>query len=284
MKLVLSGGGVKSISTLGALEIALRHYNFTHIVGTSAGSIIGALYCLNFSPQEMLRLLNLTKLPEVNSISMSNLVNNYGLSTTNDLWHTLEDIFEMSEISLNITLLELFNISGKLLEISGYNIEKNNTVFFNHLEFPDMHLLKAIAISCNIPLLFEPIEFNGDNYIDGCIMDNYPLSRFCYNDPKVLGISICSENKAVSINNIAEFIVYVMESVRQGSDRCQVRFNPSRSIDVFVPETINCLDFQLNEEEILLLFEVGKKSAEDYFKESYQVDFTNKSKARITFS
>ena len=43
-------------------------------------------------------------------------------------------------------------------------------------------------MSCNLSLLFLPLNLKNDFYIDGGIIDNYPLSHFSYNDPNVIGL------------------------------------------------------------------------------------------------
>ena len=56
--LVLSGGGAKGITHIGIIQ-ALEENNIPidYITGTSIGAIIGALYAMGYTPQEMLNLI-----------------------------------------------------------------------------------------------------------------------------------------------------------------------------------------------------------------------------------
>ncbi|MBS1543678.1 MAG: patatin-like phospholipase family protein, partial [Bacteroidetes bacterium] len=56
--LVLSGGGVRGVAHIGVLK-ALEEYGlrFKRVSGTSAGSIVGALYARGYSPSEILDII-----------------------------------------------------------------------------------------------------------------------------------------------------------------------------------------------------------------------------------
>ena len=57
--LVLSGGGAKGITHIGIIQ-ALEENGIPidYVTGTSIGAIIGALYAMGYTPQEMLELIN----------------------------------------------------------------------------------------------------------------------------------------------------------------------------------------------------------------------------------
>ena len=53
--LVLSGGGVRGVAHIGVLKALVEQSIFpTHIAGTSAGAIVGALYANGNTWQEIL--------------------------------------------------------------------------------------------------------------------------------------------------------------------------------------------------------------------------------------
>ena len=56
--LVLSGGGAKGIAHIGVIK-ALEENNIPidYITGTSMGAIVGALYAMGYTPDEMLALI-----------------------------------------------------------------------------------------------------------------------------------------------------------------------------------------------------------------------------------
>lgn len=53
--IVLSGGGVRGIAHLGVLSALKKTgIKFSHITGTSAGSIAGAFYAAGIDPKKLL--------------------------------------------------------------------------------------------------------------------------------------------------------------------------------------------------------------------------------------
>ena len=52
--LVLSGGGAKGISYIGALRVLeANEIPINYVVGTSIGGVIGGMYAAGYSPDEM---------------------------------------------------------------------------------------------------------------------------------------------------------------------------------------------------------------------------------------
>lgn len=57
--IVLSGGGIRSIAHLGVLKAFINAgITFSHISGTSAGSIVVAFYAAGIDPEEGLNILS----------------------------------------------------------------------------------------------------------------------------------------------------------------------------------------------------------------------------------
>jgi predicted acylesterase/phospholipase RssA len=82
--LVFSGGSIKGIAQLGALQCLLENDiididKIKHIAGTSAGAMIGLLLCIGYKPEEVFRFMKLVKLENTRKIDMTNLIKNFGL-------------------------------------------------------------------------------------------------------------------------------------------------------------------------------------------------------------
>ena len=79
--IVLSGGGIRGIAHLGVLK-ALKNSSiqFSHISGTSAGSIAGAFYAAGIDPEDALNIIIKTNLlrylrPALGSLGLINIEN-----------------------------------------------------------------------------------------------------------------------------------------------------------------------------------------------------------------
>ncbi len=53
---------------------------------------------------------------------------------------------------------------------------------------PDMEILNSLKLSARIPIIFGPIKYNNDFYIDGGVWNNFPIDiAIKYHKRKVIG-------------------------------------------------------------------------------------------------
>ncbi len=170
--LVLSGGGARGIAHIGVLK-ALDELNIhpTVISGTSAGSIIGVLYAMGLSSQDMIDFVGHSSLWKFFRFEWSA----GGLSNLNYLKERL----------IQIGIPPNFEDLQKKLYVTATNLTKGKTEIFN--EGP---LLDTILASCSIPLVFKPVIINGDRYADGGILNNLPASAIISKVHRILGVNV----------------------------------------------------------------------------------------------
>jgi len=187
--LVLSGGGVLGFIHLGALQ----YLNDTQIlpdiekyIGTSIGAIICYLLIIGFSPIEIcLYLIQNNSLDRIDH--HFNIVNlfygNGGALSFDPIMAIIREMTLMKRSSIP-TLSELYESSqGKQFVICTYNFTKDREELLQASSHPDLDCLVALRMSSNIPILFEPFEYNGDIYFDGMLTNNFPLHAIDpYND------------------------------------------------------------------------------------------------------
>ena len=170
--LVLSGGGARGIAHIGVLK-ALDELNIhpTVISGTSAGSIIGVLYAMGLSSQDMIDFVGHSSLWKFFRFEWSA----GGLSNLNYLKERL----------IQIGIPSNFEDLQKKLYVTATNLTKGKTEIFH--EGP---LLDTILASCSIPLVFKPVIINGDRYADGGILNNLPASAIISKVHRILGVNV----------------------------------------------------------------------------------------------
>jgi NTE family protein len=170
--LVLSGGGARGIAHIGVLK-ALDELNIhpTVISGTSAGSIIGVLYAMGLSSQDMIDFVGHSSLWKFFRFEWSA----GGFSNLNYLKERL----------IKIGIPPNFEDLQKKLYVTATNLTKGKTEIFH--EGP---LLDIILASCSIPLVFKPVIINGDRYADGGILNNLPASAIISKVHRILGVNV----------------------------------------------------------------------------------------------
>ena len=80
--------------------------------------------------------------------------------------------------------------------------------FFDYIISPDCKIIDALIMSISIPLLFNPIKYNNQYYVDGGLIDNYPITYFENERKETLGILVSSNTiNRFDINNIEDYLV-----------------------------------------------------------------------------
>ena len=155
--IVLSGGGARGIAHIGVLkaldELGIK---FSIASGTSAGSIIASLYAYGYKPDEIFEQIKALSLLK----SMRPSWAKAGFFTMEGVKELLiKAIPENNFSSLKIPLI-----------VAATEIRKGAIHYFSEGE-----LAPAIMASCSIPALFSPVSFNGGLYVDGGLLDNFPV-------------------------------------------------------------------------------------------------------------
>ena len=196
---VLSGGGAKGAAHIGALkyleEIGLP---IDYVVGTSMGSIIGGLYAMGYSPDELEQLIaNMNWSQYVgNSIdrsAMSEEVRKRNSTMVANIPFSFNGILNKKETNDAVSFLpsayvnntSLINLFNDLCV--GYQKDMN----FNDLPIPfacvatDIKTGKEVDIrygsvpnamraSMAIPGVFAPVSMDGHLLVDGGLVNNFP--------------------------------------------------------------------------------------------------------------
>lgn len=183
--LAMSGGGIKGAAHIGVIQ-ALREENIkVDIVGgTSIGSIVAALYAMEYTPKEMLKLFNyFSKLIFKNSAMYTDPRGKKLLSIQAGGLYSGENIaFAIEEAGKykNIKKLQDLKIPIVIPAVDLRDSEKY--VFTNMGKINDKYLNKAdisiaVRASSSYPAIFAPCIYNKHKFVDGGILDNIPVEE-----------------------------------------------------------------------------------------------------------
>jgi len=213
--LILSGGGVKGVTMLGAL-IYLEKNNIidsiTNIGGTSIGALIGSLLCI-MKPSEIQCKINGMFGFKESDINIKNLFINYGVIGDNHLVNFVGNLF-IEKLNTIPTMLELYNISKKELDIYTVNINRQQLEKLNYKNTPDLLISNAVHMSINLPFLFTKVKYNNSYYVDGGIIENFPWKYYEHiSIEKKIGIDLTSKNIDLEISTLSEYIFQILYSM-----------------------------------------------------------------------
>jgi predicted patatin/cPLA2 family phospholipase len=202
-ELIISSGGNKGISLLGALnEFSKTYplYNFKYLTGCSIGSIICLLLILNYTLTEINEILFKINFGDFQECKLINLIEKSGLDEGIKFTNFLKALFLNKDIAFNITFIDLFIKTNIIFTISVVNITNGKVEYYNHLSQPDMSVLLCVRMSANIPLLFSPVLYNNNYYVDGALLDPFP---FFYNkNTKKYGLWLFDDYEYKFVHNL----------------------------------------------------------------------------------
>jgi predicted acylesterase/phospholipase RssA len=180
------------------------------ISGASAGAILGMFLCQGTPCEEILKIclsINIESLVKPNLLS---IITNYGLTPLESVKNKLFEFFG------NITFSDVFKKYKKKLYISSFCVDTGSTEYFSVDTHPDMIVVQAITMSISVPILFEPVMFNGNYYVDGGLIEKSPMKPL----PKEgsLGLTLSSPITHEPIKNLKTFFTRLINACRKMDD------------------------------------------------------------------
>jgi NTE family protein len=153
----LSGGGARGIAHLGVIKALMEMgIGFDQIAGTSAGAITGAMLAHGYTPDESLKIIESSSFmrrlrPTWNRMGLLRL------DPIVDLYrkHIPHDSFEGLQIPLHVVAVDL-NGGEQVVFETG-------------------ELIRPVLASCCLPGIFEPLQINKRQFVDGGVLNNLPV-------------------------------------------------------------------------------------------------------------
>ena len=200
--LVLSGGGAKGAAHIGVLKyIEEAGIPIDYIAGTSMGSIVGGMYALGYTSDEILAIISQVDWDQL----ISNKVDRQKISYTKKFESRSQLITIPFSIKTDQAELRSRSFKNSLPTgiISGDNLINlfnslsvgySDPIDFNDLPIPFLCIAtnvingeaevlnkgifsKSLRASMAIPVLFDPIKINETLYADGGLVKNFPAEE-----------------------------------------------------------------------------------------------------------
>ncbi len=283
--LVFEGGGIRGVAYLGALhELSIAGIldGIESFAGTSAGSIAAAILACGGSIEFMEQFFgqtNFADLLDCSSWKLRNLydiVSTWGLCSGDIITEKISAILKTLLGNPDITFQQAHNITGKELIITGVCLSTRNVKYFSRRNYPDMQIALAIRISCSIPIVFKPVEFDGRLWVDGGCLDNYPMRAYhvIHGDSitipeETLGLTLKSDidiNKQwPPIESIASFASSLIATIRDSPQKIHIDSADKMRTITIPTGGISSTHFGLTEGEKQSLISSGRESVAKFF-------------------
>jgi predicted acylesterase/phospholipase RssA len=207
--LVISGGGPIMVQNLGAIQHLeqnrfLDMKNIESIYGTSAGAIVGILICLKFDWETINDYIIKRPWQDVFPIKVQNIFDAYtkkGIFDIKTIEKCFKPLLDAKDIPMDITLTDFYNLSNIELHLFSFEINEYKVQDISYLTHPNLSLLKAVHMTCALPVLVTPVCIEDKCYIDGGLACNYPL-KYCIESGKLPDEILGFKNKYGEDKNI----------------------------------------------------------------------------------
>jgi predicted acylesterase/phospholipase RssA len=251
--LVLSGGAYNGLIELGVLMRLSENGVFDinkveRIHGTSVGGFIAVLLALKMDWSDLVEYFVERPWHKLLSINPIELYTKRGAFDKQFFISALTPLFAAKGLNIETISLGEFQQYSQI-KLYFYAI-KLSTFEACVISDKDMLLIDAITMTCCMPIVFRPVLYKDDYYIDGGIAVNYPL-REAINAPdtgdvsKILGIRFDLGSKTTDINensNIMEYIYCLFNKISTIREFNTVEYGTIQNEVVIKCEGMNATD------------------------------------------
>jgi len=155
--LALSGGAARCIAHIAVLDVLEQEGVPIHAVaGTSAGSIVGALYCAGMPLLEIKRIILNTTWTDILKFTIPRT----GLISSDGIYHFMDTILpvkKFSSLPLPFAAVATDLRTGDKVAITSGS------------------LARAVQASCSLPVIFTPTEISRKTLVDGGVSSQVPV-------------------------------------------------------------------------------------------------------------
>jgi predicted acylesterase/phospholipase RssA len=238
---VFEGGGINGVAYMGSY---LALYNtkilaqLTHVSASSIGAVFGLFAALKVSYSDVQKFIMNKNFTDIQDDQFgllrdaTHLLNNYGWYRGEVMSNWIKEIIKEHAGKENLTFVELYNLYGTELHLTGCNINEQCTMIYNRITTPNTPIHIAVVASMSIPIVYPPskktyVNENNDTVtdliVDGGLANNYDLDRFDINgvaNQHVIGFKLMDMSiekrdnkifhKRTEINDLKDYVTSII--------------------------------------------------------------------------
>lgn len=260
--LVLSGGGAKGAAHIGVIK-ALEENGIPidYITGTSAGAIVGSLYAMGYTPEEMVELMLSEEFSYWQTGTVENEYKYYFKrpDPTPEFGHFSIDMTDSLQVKASFLPQSLINpiqmnqafmaLFSQATAKAGWNFDNLFVPFRcvasdiyskKAIIFKNGDLGDAVRASMTFPFFFQPIWKDSVPIFDGGIYDNFPVGpmKEAFHPDFIFGSTVAGGNNKPSSNPYNQLETMIMQKTEY-----DVPEDEGMMIKFSFP-TVSLLDFQ----------------------------------------
>jgi NTE family protein len=240
--IALSGGGARGIAHIGVLKALEENGVFPDVIsGTSAGSIVGALYASGKKPLEILKIVEESKVYKTIKFGMP--------------LKGLTDLSYLSKLLAENIEKDNFESLSKPLYVAVSNLNDGELQMVS-----EGQLFDIVVASSSVPFVFKPVKINNQYFLDGGLMNNLPAESVREKVEFLIGVNVMPivKNEKEKFQNMLQignrlFEMSIWTNTKPSLELCDVVIEPKGILDYKI------FNFNKSSE----LYEIGYDAAMD---------------------
>lgn len=247
--LTLSGGGTKCVAHAGVLQFLEEKKIFPlQIAGSSAGSIVAALYGIGKTPKEILAFFKSIHFFHWKHFTFLKA----GLIDSEAFKEYFYEIFK--DLTLGDLNIPIYIVATDMVKGKSKTFE------------PETKIIDAILASASFPGLMSPYEVNGNLYSDGGILNHFPTEILKNECETLIGVYVSPIEK-IEVNDL--------KSIRSVMARAFDLLSANSSFPKFnecdwliEPEALSQYStFETDKTNMDIIFAIGYESAKNTYEQ-----------------
>ena len=276
---LFGGGAIRGMAYIGAVkameELGINPHT---LAGSSVGSIIAALLAVGYNAEDLKEVFIKVNFELFKDISIG-IGPIFALSKGEVFLEWVRELIEKKfygeKYKKGANRAVTFKDIDKNLVIITTNLSNFECKEFSRYETPDYEIASAVRISCCMPGLMKPIEYNNTLLVDGDLQKSWPMWKLSKNlllkDERILEFRLEGYYDTNDKNDISGIdyanAVYSCMTAMSTSFITNLYVDKDK-FDYIVLNTggIVVVDFNINENKRIELIESGYNQTINYFK------------------
>ena len=276
---LFGGGAIRGMAYIGAVkameELGINPHT---LAGSSVGSIIAALLAVGYNAEDLKEVFIKVNFELFKDISIG-IGPIFALSKGEVFLEWVRELIEKKfygeKYKKGANRAVTFKDIDKNLVVITTNLSNFECKEFSRFETPDYEIASAVRISCCMPGLMKPIEYNNTLLVDGDLQKSWPMWKLSKNlllkDERILEFRLEGYYDTNDKNDISGIdyanAVYSCMTAMSTSFITNLYVDKDK-FDYIVLNTggIVVVDFNINENKRIELIESGYNQTINYFK------------------
>lgn len=256
--LVLSGGGAKGFAHIGVIEILdSLGIPVDYVTGTSMGSVMGALYSIGYTGEEMRQVVNSQDWADLMGATPARKYRSYEWKIFKE--KRLADFViangkiglpsgvnsgqkiytKLNEFTIGYHGDQNFNAFPRGFACVAVDLETGKEVVFHQGSLPD-----AVRASMSIPSYFDPHPYQGMYLVDGGVMNNMPTDVIkAMGADIIIGVDVAETARKLEPEDLTIVNVLVKSSMMGNQIKMEEHFAMCNVLIHPEIDSIGVLDF-----------------------------------------